>query len=656
MTINLLTEGGVAGHMNHLYDDYELTFSELRDILSGVSSGKIEGTEKTDGQNLFIAFDIKTSKAKGARNKTEITQGGLDGQGLSDKFSGRGALEFSFTDALTAFENVMNLLKPNEKQKIFGPSASIYFNCEVIDPRVSNVIRYDVKTLLIHRTGAVEFDPKTGQENELDVSDRIATLENALKRVQDQKAPDYKVQVDAIRRVEGSAGSVALGDATKRIEAIMGSYGLSDNQTIGDFVVLRLGKIVEDKAKIPNELKRKFIKKLLGSDQVNLADLKKEISSLPQDESSILMSMLKNDNFVISVAVKPIEEIVKNFSSKVLENLGSSFISNNKKEVKRIRDQVKSVIDSIQSSGDQKKIDSLKRQMDRLKDVNNIKSAIEGFVFSYNGKHFKLTGNFSPINQIIGLIKYDDDKTSQNIEESLMSDKSQTVQKVALFPGSFKPPHRGHLSVVKKLCEDYDKVIVFVSNPRTPKKIRMGLEAEDSVKLFNLYIKDAGLSHKASAQVSSFPSSTVSALAYAENAILETRTKFFIATSTKDQNRFSYDLLNYQLKKNPMVESISSVVIPATTGPQGEISAKQIREILSSPFLTREQKVREILSYLPEGLEEETKKFTIKILFSSEDPSRVEEDGITETSTAATSVGGYVGPAFVSGPSKRIRR
>jgi len=655
MTINLLTEGGVAGHMNHLYDDYELTFSELKDILSGVSSGKIEGTEKTDGQNLFIAFDIKTSKAKGARNKTEITQGGLDGQGLSDKFSGRGALEFSFTDALTAFENVMNLLKPSEKQKIFGPNASIYFNCEVIDPRVSNVIRYDVKTLLIHRTGAVEFDPKTGQENELDVSDRIATLENALKRVQDQKAPDYKVQVDAIRRVEGSAGSVALGDAAKRIEAIMGSYGLSDNQTIGDFVILRLGKIVDDKAKIPNELKRKFIKKLLGSDQVNLADLKKEISSLPQDESSILMSMLKNDNFVISVAVKPIEEIVRNFSSKVLENLGSSFISNNKKEVKRIRDQVKSVIDSIQSSGDQKKIDSLKRQMDRLKDVNNIKSAIEGFVFSYNGKQFKLTGNFSPINQIIGLIKYDDKKASQNIEESLMSDKSQTVQKVALFPGSFKPPHRGHLSVVKKLCEDYDKVIVFVSNPRTPKKIRMGLDSEDAVKLFNLYIKDVGLSHKASAQVSSFPSSTVSALSYAENAILETRTKFFIATSTKDQNRFSYDLLNYQLKKNPMVESISSVVIPATTGPQGEISAKQIREILSSPFLTREQKEREISSYLPEGLEEETKKFTIKILFSSEDPSRVEEDGITEMS-AAGAVGGYAGPAFVSGPSKRIRR
>jgi hypothetical protein len=42
-------------------------------------------------------------------------------------------------------------------------------------------------------------------------------------------------------------------------------------------------------------------------------------------------------------------------------------------------------------------------------------------------------------------------------------------------------------------------------------------------------------------------------------------------------------------------------------------------------------------------------------LFSSEDPSRVEEDGITEMSAAGAGAGGYAG-AFISPPPKRIKR
>ena len=53
---------------------------------------------------------------------------------------------------------------------------------------------------------------------------------------------------------------------------------------------------------------------------------------------------------------------------------------------------------------------------------------------------------------------------------------------IALYPGAFKPPHKGHFDVVKKLLEIADKVIILISS-----KPRDGFTAEESVKVWDLY-------------------------------------------------------------------------------------------------------------------------------------------------------------------------
>ena len=75
MTRLLLLEVGVAGHMNHLYDNGDLTFGKLKEIFTAASNGELEGTEKTDGQNLYISYSVKEGKAKAARNKGNIKAG-----------------------------------------------------------------------------------------------------------------------------------------------------------------------------------------------------------------------------------------------------------------------------------------------------------------------------------------------------------------------------------------------------------------------------------------------------------------------------------------------------------------------------------------------------------------------------------------------------
>lgn len=56
---------------------------------------------------------------------------------------------------------------------------------------------------------------------------------------------------------------------------------------------------------------------------------------------------------------------------------------------------------------------------------------------------------------------------------------------IAVYPGAFKPPHRGHLSVVEKTNAVADKTIVVISQAD-----RDGFTAEDSLKIWEIYTKD----------------------------------------------------------------------------------------------------------------------------------------------------------------------
>jgi hypothetical protein len=121
MTSMFVNEGGVAGHMSHLYDNPALTFKQMKEIFIAASQGELEGTEKTDGQNLYISYSVKDGKAKAARNKGNIKKGGLDAAGLAAKFAGRGSVEQAFNDAFSVFEKAVQSLPAETQEKIFGP-------------------------------------------------------------------------------------------------------------------------------------------------------------------------------------------------------------------------------------------------------------------------------------------------------------------------------------------------------------------------------------------------------------------------------------------------------------------------------------------------------------------------------------------------------
>ena len=138
----LLLEGGVGGHMSHLYDNPTLTFKKMKEVLMAAAAGELIGTEKTDGQNLFVSYSVPEGRAKAARNGTHVKKGGLTPEEIAHFFGGRGDLEKTFSESFKAFEEAVEDLSDEEKEQIFGPDTNIYYSAEVIDPRSTNVINY----------------------------------------------------------------------------------------------------------------------------------------------------------------------------------------------------------------------------------------------------------------------------------------------------------------------------------------------------------------------------------------------------------------------------------------------------------------------------------------------------------------------------------
>ena len=495
-----ITEGGVAGHMNHLYDNPNLTFREMKQIFQAASNGELRGTEKTDGQNLQLSYDIKTGSARAARNKGNIKDGGMDAAGLAAKFGGRGALETAFTEAFAAFEEAVGRMSIEEREEIFGPNTNIYYNAEVQDPRAANLINYDLPTLTIHRVGHNEYDRDTGKATGRDVSKNARKLAAALDRVQgDREEGRFFVQMNAIRKLEALSDDTAANLAIARLEKVISEAGISDNQTVGEYTVSRVAEMVDKRILLPDAVKKELLKRIFKEKGANIRNVLGMVSKDDAGTIAAIRELVANANKLKFNAIAPVEEIVHDFAVEMLRGLESAFILDNEAEVERLRQETSRAITAIENSDSEEAMEILTKQMSKLKDVEGVSTAAEGFVFDYDGVTYKFTGNFAPMNQLLGLFKYGRgnvpplEKVDEDVDIDVGIDVRQTV---ALVPGAFKPPHLGHLEMVQHYANMADKVVVMVSPlpRRTPSGKEIGFSTSKAI--WDVYLRDVGLSDK----------------------------------------------------------------------------------------------------------------------------------------------------------------
>jgi len=521
--------GGVFGHMSHIYDNPGMTFGQIKDIMTKASAGQLENvTEKTDGQNLFVSYKLSDGTqrwvpeeaVRSARNKGDIKNGGMTPEQLAAKFAGRGALEAAFTNAFRAFAKTVDKFSDEEKLKLFGPDTNIYYNAEVMDPANPNVINYDTKTFLIHRAGHAEYDKETGKpvDREEGFSEQQAsTLQSVLEKSQDEMSEgDFKVQVNAIRQLQALGDDVALSAALNGMDRVMSSAGVSDKDTIADYIIKQWRQLIENELPDLNEEGQQLIIKRVMNDYYGALEgagplksrgleTRQIVKAIDQPElSERVVKLIKSYPQHFKKFIFPIESVIHRFAIEILRAVQSAYIiaaGGNEKEVARLQALVGKAIETIQASGNEEAMEILRPQLEKLSkieddgsigdvDLSMISSAAEGIVFDYDGHTYKFTGGFAPANQILGLFKYgrkgipamaDDADLNEEVFAFLTEQEGKYV---VLIPGGFKPPHKGHYAMLNHYAENPNVQDVVVLNGP---KAREGVTQEMSQQLFDLY-------------------------------------------------------------------------------------------------------------------------------------------------------------------------
>ena len=135
-----------------------------------------------------------------------------------------------------------------------------------------------------------------------------------------------------------------------------------------------------------------------------------------------IKATIKNDKFIDWVLttdkidhlkmtqnnMKPFEELFFEVGAEIMKNIDGWLAVNPKQSVQKIRSKLKSSISNVRSGGDLKKLNKLKQQLSKLDSIGGLDAIVptEGIVFKYNGKVYKFTGAFAPINQITGMMTF----------------------------------------------------------------------------------------------------------------------------------------------------------------------------------------------------------------------------------------------------------
>jgi cytidyltransferase-like protein len=555
-------------HLPHLYDDRELTFNEIQEMLTKAAKGEVKGTEKVDGLNLYLGY--KEGQPKAARNNYDIKNGGLSADELAQReFNGEQVSQI-FDLAFQSFANLVSKLDKKLLSIIFGPTGNVFLNSEILNGK-TNVINYGTKTILIHRNGHKRFNEQTGEVENIreDTSKAISHIINKMNDTMNKQMEgvEFKVQQDPITQLPALEDQSVLADTIQRLK----TAGFEGDMTIHQYLFNKIKTIVTEKLPSLNEKNNNdVVNKIIGvKGTPSITVLKKYVDENPNFTEE-LKSLVANKKQIINDVMFPIEDAIHDFSVEILKKLNSSFIDNTEEEATRIKQELKDEVLKLKNYDGPYKdyvIDNLKRQLKKIKHIDNVQTSLEGFVFNYGNKYYKFTGNFAPINQIMGLYKY---KLNENVEQR---------QKVALFPGSFRPPHKGHLDLIKQALNDFNKITIIISQPE--KHARSTMSAQESKKLFDIYTK--GL------PVETVIGDESSPYVEASNYINQGRGDC-VLTSNKEQTKFDY--FNFPKK-------VYQANMP--------LSAREMRSIIDSPK-TREEKKAELLGYLPEISEGDTEE------------------------------------------------
>ncbi len=403
----IIVEGGAAGHLMHPWDNDDLTFLDLQEIISKFISGNADSeryiSEKPDGQNLFIT--VIDGKVLAARNKATL-RAPLSASELFQFFETKPEnVQKAFHLALLDLENAFKQLPSEKIIEIFN-NGKRFLNLEILHPENKNVINYNLPpTIQLH--GLISFD------DDLNITDSNFNIGTGIvEELEKVDACQQKIfKIISHHKLILTTPENQFDEEDKYLELLkdeMAKYNLSWASTIEDYKIAKWNEIINTrfptvsplvKNILINRWAREISQKLTSQELGNLFD---EIKSFDTNERRKVKATI----------LKPLELLFLSFGTMILKNVEHPMAASKTTSLSDLKKELLTTIEKVEKCDDESIKDKLHLQLSKIASIGGLEnlSPMEGLVFIYKGLEYKLTGLFTPINQILGFFRYSDRK------------------------------------------------------------------------------------------------------------------------------------------------------------------------------------------------------------------------------------------------------
>lgn len=441
----VLLEGGAYGHMSHIYENFDLSFYDLKDMIGRLLQGQIKSIkEKVDGQALAVSMN-DDGEVIFARNKGHLKnfgQDALDWKQVCETFAGRGDLSDAFCYAARDISDALSALNPKVRELRFGKydarvptkkgndsevaTIKRWLNCEIVWPETTNVVPYNHRLIILHNYDAFDVD---GVKRDSDFNEFAEKIRVELESVNSDIQKRFKITTMPLLSLPPVKDFEKQRDAfIFRINTMQAESRLTDSSKLGEYYAQRMKSMIEQAANSMNFVVNDNVMSVLidrwlfNKKNRNIRDIHGMIKSSEQQYDSAgqfsnwVKTTDKRDmlNKLISDIKAPIKDIVTDLGIAVMNNMKDFLTLDPTGASADMKNAIEKVIQQVEATGDldvTAKIDGYLKSVVRAGGFDQIVPS-EGLTFTYKPEHsethsvYKLTGAFADINQIIGFFKY----------------------------------------------------------------------------------------------------------------------------------------------------------------------------------------------------------------------------------------------------------
>lgn len=392
-SIQLVMEGGVCGHVQHLYNDLGITFDDLSEIIHlGFTSNLESSVEKVDGQPLAMTY----------RDGKFLFAYGKEPKSIDD-------LELEFFKDLPKkvyremCERLENAFKGNPNlDKWFGGNKLLHM--EIISSEMPNMIKYNRDAIVFHYMVTYDENGKV-IDKDRDVADEIAReLDNNNQRIEIIGPPRLKMKDIDFTDVENRLQN--------ELSKMMKRTGLTGHSTLFDYISSQVKSFIADAgAKVDDKQANMITRKWLGLNRTH-----QFTERLYKDEDTrqalIKLDAKEGPEYTTKV-YNEIKVFITSICMSILEGLQTYVAKDIPDGAATMRKILNDAIKELRSSGELDNVDKLKYALDRINALGGEKNLFpsEGIMFNFKGKIYKITGMFADYITLSNVIR---DKIKNN--------------------------------------------------------------------------------------------------------------------------------------------------------------------------------------------------------------------------------------------------